>query len=424
MECARHAADPVGVRPCHDGMDDDGGNLLTTLIADSPRTETLPAPFAGAAAAVAAAPERGSVHRDLCAVIQPVLEAVVRLAGATGGAVTLDGHEGAAQERVVGVGLPVAGGILSSWCAACGEARRADSACVRDRVCGQDERLRNDVLGPVCEHVMAVPLRHRDQPVGMLTLWFTAPGAAPAAMTPLLRAVGDLVGTALDNARLARENMRIRLTSERQLIANEVHDSLAQGLTYMRMRMTLLRDAVRSGDELRAHKLVSDVDETLGNSQRRLRELITYFRTRMDPRGLVHALDEIASRFLDRTGIALTFVNRIPDLCLPAEREIEVFHVVQEALANISRHANAYSATLLLERDGDDYVIVIEDDGVGLPEPSVGDDPDHAGHYGIAIMNERARRLGGTIALTANADRGARLELRFPIHLPADEQLL
>lgn len=68
-------------------------------------------------------------------------------------------------------------------------------------------------------------------------------------------------------------------------------------------------------------------------------------------------------------------------------------------------------------------MIVIEDDGVGLPGPA-GDDPDHAGHYGIAIMNERARRLGGTIALTPNADRGARLELRFPLHLPADEQLL
>jgi two-component system nitrate/nitrite sensor histidine kinase NarX len=364
-----------------------------------------------------------TADQDLRVAIEPVLEAIVRLAGAAGGAVNVTGHDGMQHDPVVGVGIVPGMGALSSWCASCAESRRTDSECVRDDLCGHDERLRADVLGPVCKHVMAVPLRHQDQPVGTLTLWFAAPGAAPAPMTPLLRAVGDLVGTALDNARLARENMRIRLTSERQMLANEVHDSLAQGLAYMRMRMSLLRDAVRNGDELRAHKLVSDVDETLGNSQRRLRELITYFRTRMDPRGLVHALDEVAARFLDRTGIALTFVNRIPDLCLPAEREIEVFHVVQEALANIARHAHAYSATLLLERAGDAYVVVIEDDGVGLPESSVGDDPDHAGHYGIAIMNERARRLGGTIALTANADRGTRLELKFPATLPAEEQL-
>lgn len=406
-----------------DRVPDDGGTQLTIVLADPMRSGALVAPIGAGPLPNDGPAPCSTADRDLRLAIEPVLDAIVRLAGAAAGAVTVAGHEGTPQEPVVGVGVVPGKGTLSSWCASCDESRHADSACVRADLCGHDERLPPDVLGPVCQHVMAVPLRHQDRPVGTLTLWFTAPGAAPAAMTPLLRGVGDLVGTALDNARLARETMRIRLTSERQLLANEVHDSLAQGLTYMRMRMSLLRDAIQNGNELRAHKLVSDVDETLGNSQRRLRELITYFRTRMDPRGLVHALNEIAARFLDRTGIALTFANRVPDLCLPAEREIEVFHVVQEALANIARHAHAYSATLLLDRDDDDYVVVIEDDGVGLPDAGVGDDPDHAGHYGIAIMNERARRLGGTLALTANADRGTRLELRFPTTLPEEEPL-
>lgn len=395
--------------------------MLTTSFADRAGSGAAAAATTGAPAPVRASGVRPATDGDLRAVIQPVLEAIVRLAGATGGAVNLAGDGDAGSERVVGMGAPTADGVLSAWCSCCDEAQRADSACVRERLCGQDERMRSDVLGPVCRHLVAVPLRHRDRPVGTLTLWFTAPGTVPATLTPLLRAVGDLVGTALDNARLARENMRIRLTSERQMIANEVHDSLAQGLTYMRMRMSLLGDAIHDGDELRAHKLAADVDETLGNSQRRLRELITYFRTRMDPRGLVHALNEVAERYLDRTGVALTFINRLPDLCLPAEREIEVFHIVQEALANIVRHAQAYSACLVLERDGDSFVVVIEDDGVGLSEPAAADDPDHAGHYGIAIMSERARRLGGSIALGANADRGTRLELRFPVTQPAEE---
>ena len=241
-------------------------------------------------------------------------------------------------------------------------------------------------------------------------------------MTPLLRAVGELVGTALDNARLAREGMRIRLTNERQLLANEVHDSLAQGLAYMRMRMTLLRDAIRDRDELRAYKLVSDVDDTLGSSQRRLRELITYFRTRMDPRGLVYALDEIASRFLDRTGIALTFVNRVSDPCLPAEREIEVFHVVQEALANIARHANAYSATLHFERDGGDYVVVIEDDGVGLPDASAAGDPDRAGplrHRHHERARAKARRHHRARCATPTAARVS--SSGFPPPFPTED---
>jgi two-component system nitrate/nitrite sensor histidine kinase NarX len=197
------------------------------------------------------------------------------------------------------------------------------------------------------------------------------------------------------------------------MMANEVHDSLSQGLTYMRMRMSLLRDAIRHDDELRARKFWTDVDEALGNAQRRLRELITYFRSRMDPHGLVHALTEIKERFHDRHGIELGFENRVPDLCLPPEREIEVFHIVQEALANICRHACAKRALVVLGRDRGDYVVSIEDDGVGMTAYPPEHDQDDSGHYGIVIMQERARRLGGSLVLGGGA-AGTRLELRFP----------
>lgn len=391
---------------------------MTTQAARLVRaTGTAPRP----APALPASAPCGDADHDLRLAIDPVLAAIVRLAGAGGGAIDVASGVGAERTAAFTVGVAPGRGALSSWCASCDEAGRAESDCVRRELCGHDDRLPHDTLGPVCKHVVAIPLRHHEESVGTLTLWFAEPCAVPVTLTPLLAAVGDLVGTALDNARLARENMRVRLTSERQQIANEVHDSLAQGLTYMRMRMTLLRDAIAQRDELRAHKLVNDVDETLGNSQRRLRELITYFRTRMDPRGLHYALNEIAERYLDRTGIALTFTNEVPDLCLPAEREIEVFHIVQEALANIARHAHAYSAELTLQRDGPDYRVLIEDDGIGLAAAGVGEDPENAGHYGIAIMRERARRLGGSIELVPNADRGARLVLTFPASLTAAE---
>ena len=395
---------------------------MTTQPARLPRSATTVAAQSAPAAAGSAA-QHGESDRELRLALEPVLGAIVRLAGAAGGVVDLSTPDESAPEPAFAIGVAAGRGALSSWCTSCEESRDAASDCVRHELCGRDERLPVGAAGPVCKHVMAVPLRHGGLPVGTLTLWFPAFDAVPATLTPLLSAVGDLVGTALDNARLARENLRVRITSERQHIANEVHDSLAQGITYMRMRMSLLRDAIRQHDELRAHKLANDVDETLGNSQRRLRELITYFRTRMDPRGLAHALDDVAEHFLDRTGIALTFTNRAPDLCLPPEREIEVFHVVQEALANIARHAHAYSATLLLERADDRYRVVIEDDGIGLSTAGVADDPENAGHYGIAIMSERARRLGGTIEIAPNGDRGTRLTLSFPVTLTEDESV-
>jgi len=145
-----------------------------------------------------------------------------------------------------------------------------------------------------------------------------------------------------------------------------------------------------------------------------LRELITYFRSRMDPQGLLHALREISDRFPDRTGIALEYTNRLPDLCLPPEREIEVFHIVQEALANICRHAHAKNASLVLDRKDRGYVVVVEDDGVGIDAYSRAGDQDESGHYGITIMRERARRLGGELLLGSGMGTGTRLELTFP----------
>ncbi len=358
---------------------------------------------------------------ELETILKPMLSAIARLAGANAGLVRVIAADGTCFEPVIAVGIPgiadTAGvATLAAWCNACSESRDAGSECVKSDICGHDERFPADVLGPVCKHIVSVPLRHKDRPVGTLNLMFEAERELPAAMTPLLQATGDLLGMTLDNARLARENLRIRLTSERQMLANEVHDSLAQGLTYMRMRMSLLRDAIRGTDELKAYKFWSDVDDTLGNSQRRLRELITYFRSRMDPQGLLHALADTTEHFFDRTGVALEFVNRAPDMCLPPEREIEVFNIVQEALANVCRHAHAKNAKLALARGDDGYVILIEDDGVGMAAYPPNRDQDESGHYGIAIMQERARRLGGKLVL-GNASPGTRVELRFPAEL-------
>lgn len=397
---------------------------MTTQTVGRLRADPIPAADRAASrspAGVTKSPARPLPNDDLDlrAALEPMLDAVVRMAGATAGTIAVIDEDGTRYDPVVTAGTAAGDGGLAAWCPRCDDSRSPESACVKSDLCGHGERIPADTLGAVCRHVVAVPLRHRDRPVGALHLQFAAPCALPPAMAPLLRATGDLVGTALDNARLSRENLRIRLTSERQMLANEVHDSLAQGLTYMRMRMSLLRDAIRLADELRAHKYASDVDETLENSQRRLRELITYYRSQMDPQGLLHALSETSERFLDRTGISLEFVNHVPDLKLTGDREIEVFHIVQEALANISRHARATQARLTLACRSGDYVIVVEDDGVGFASHDGTD--GNGGHYGIAIMRERARRLGGNVELKAAGPTGTRLELTFPITTPSGE---
>jgi two-component system nitrate/nitrite sensor histidine kinase NarX len=353
---------------------------------------------------------------DLRDAIAPMLDAVVHFAGAAAGAVRVSrpGLPGLAPIVVAGPGPRGAGGegVLARWCSHCAESSDPASPCVQSDLCGRDERLPARRLESVCRHILVVPLHHAGQQVGMLDLVFDGPCELPAGMPAMLQAAGDLIGIALERARLADEVLRATLVNERHAMASEVHDSIAQGLTYMRMRMSLLSDAIRQRDELRAFKYWSDIDDSLTHAHARVRELISGFRARMDPQGLVHALAGTAARFADRNGVELAFENRVPDFRIDPAREVEVHHIVQEALANVVRHARASRARVTLDRAPGGYAIVIEDDGVGAAQPGAPD--ERPGHYGVAIMRERASRLGGEVTVGPAPGRGTRVRLSFP----------
>jgi two-component system nitrate/nitrite sensor histidine kinase NarX len=320
-----------------------------------------------------------------------------------------------AADGSVGPPIVVVGPVTRTpWCAICKEELEPDSECVARQVCGHADGVVTTAVMQVCRHVATVPLEHRGRAVGTLGLLFAAPCRIAPELEPVLKAAGDLLGVMLENARLAADNLRMSLVNERQMMANEVHDSLAQALTYMRMRMSLLADAIRQRDEVGAHKYWSDVDDSLTNAHRRLREVITYFRSRMDPLGLVHALRETAATFEDRTGVALALDDRVPGFCLPADREAEIHHIVQEALANVCRHAHARHVEVRLDRarSGRGYEITVADDGVGIATGAAVADED--GHYGIAIMRERARRLGGSLTLERGSGGGTCVRLSIP----------
>jgi two-component system, NarL family, nitrate/nitrite sensor histidine kinase NarX len=196
--------------------------------------------------------------------------------------------------------------------------------------------------------------------------------------------------------------------AERQAIANEIHDSLAQNLVYGRMRMSMLQEALRKNDELLAHKCLHDVNEALDSGQKSVRELITHFRCQMDPLGLQHALQVLVNDFCERTGIALEYSNRVTDPGLPLEHELQVYNIVREVLANIAAHSGATQARMLVSRRNGRYAIAIEDNGVGIS----GTLPEE-GHYGLSIMRERAQRIGAEIEMESSKGLGTKVRLSF-----------
>jgi two-component system nitrate/nitrite sensor histidine kinase NarX len=224
-----------------------------------------------------------------------------------------------------------------------------------------------------------------------------------------------LLGLALNNARLETEKLQARLAQERQRMAAEVHDSLAQSLAFVKMRMPLLEDALLGHEEARALKYCGDVRSAVSQAHASLRGILTHFRSPMDPQGLVHALEAAAGHFGESSGVELEFVNELPALKLGPEAEAQVFHIVREALSNVARHARARHAWLHLAAAPDGRIeIVVADDGAGLPVAVPGGPAGGGSHYGLEIILERAQRLGGTLEIGRRDGGGTRVRLVFP----------
>src|SRR5487761_2325526 len=255
--------------------------------------------------------------------------------------------------------------------------------------------------------------------LGAYTLFFAEKRDTPEELGLLFRSISEHLGMALENTRLLRENMRMTLMSERQLIANEVHDSLAQTMAYMKIRLAMMQEALEASEQARALKHTTEVQQALDGAYADLRELLSQFRNRMDPLGLVHALQELQTKYYDRTGIVLVFDNRTTDLGLSVEEESQVFHIMQEALANVARHSGAKHARLTMELVGGEYRFAVEDDGLGffaIGQRLGGSElhPHLRHHLGVNIMRERAQRLNGSIEIVNLPQGGARVSLVFP----------
>ncbi len=350
---------------------------------------------------------------ELKMLLDGFLETIIKSVGARAGAIRVLSPNGQQMEIVGAVGLPPEIFAYESrvdvGCGACGEAASdGDIHSVNGADCA---RLSGQgFFGADCGSVVAVPLNFRDKLVGVFNLYFETGKEMAEDSAPVLRSFAELIGISLENARLARENLRMNLMAERQAIANDLHDSLAQTLVYGRMRMSMLEEALRRHDDLLANKCARDVTEALDSGQKSVRELITHFRCQMDPLGLPHALQALVDGFRERTEIELDYSNSVSDSGLPSEHELQVYHILREVLANIAMHSGATRACLRAERSGERYVFSIEDNGAGIRA-----DSRVEGHYGLTIMRERAQRIGAEIAVDSTEGHGTCVRLSVSV---------
>jgi two-component system nitrate/nitrite sensor histidine kinase NarX len=380
-----------------------------------PEASPLPPSAGGADLFVQLAAGLAEGH-DLRGLLERLLEPVVALAGAQAGAVRLLSDTGERLQLVSDVGLPLAvhrrEATVDRRCGICGDAAQAQRIVWSSDLRACAERGGDAFFGPVCRRLLAVPLQRRGRVLGVYNLFFADEAEPSPQVMALLRSVGELLGLALDNARLEAESVRASVMQERQMMAAEIHDSIAQTLTFVKMRLPLLQDAVAACDEAAALKYLADVRLAVGEAHGSLREIVAQFRKRIDPRGLAHALGVLVARFRERSAITLDYAGRGLPPGLSDEVQTEVFHIVQEALANVERHSGARHAWLTIDGGPAGFELRVDDDGVG-PRPA-GDEPcGEAAHFGIGIMSERAQRVRAEFSVGARPGGGTRVRLAW-----------
>jgi two-component system nitrate/nitrite sensor histidine kinase NarX len=291
----------------------------------------------------------------------------------------------------------------------CGEAAQQRASVVR--LFSQQELPELDIRCHRAgyETVSVFTIAFKNQALGIFNLYFHQPRELDASERMMLESLGKHLGVAIENQRLVAREKEMAVSEERNLLAQELHDSIAQALAFLNLQAQMLSDALRKGDVEDAREGLGRIREGIQESYDDVRELLVHFRTRFGESDVETAMRGLLNRFESDTGIVTDFRLSGTGVPLSPETQIQALHIVQECLSNARKHSGARRVSVELER-GPVYVFRISDDGRGFrPETR------REGHVGLAIMRERAQRIGGAIALESQPDNGTRVTLTLPI---------
>lgn len=263
--------------------------------------------------------------------------------------------------------------------------------------------------------MIAVPLCYRGKVLGVYNLFTDHRGLVEREdMKSLLTSLGHHLGMAIEKARLDEEANILSIMEERTRLANELHDSLAQSLASLRFQVRVLDETLHSGKESVLWQELEIIENSIDEAYTELRELIAHFRAPMDKRGLIPAIEQAIERFRRNSDIRAFLQLEWNDTKLPAEIEIQVLRIVQEALVNIRKHSEANAVRVLMRAERDKhYMVMIEDDGIGIQNKIMESGPGE--HLGLNILQERAARIGGDLKIETEPGEGTRITLRFPV---------
>ncbi|TQQ49800.1 nitrate/nitrite two-component system sensor histidine kinase NarQ [Vibrio cholerae] len=209
-----------------------------------------------------------------------------------------------------------------------------------------------------------------------------------------------------------RQAEQLLLMEERATIARELHDSLAQSLSYLKIQLTLLKRSVTplkpDGDLSKTENIIREIDKGLSDAYTQLRELLTTFRLTLTEGSFGQSLLGMLTQLSGQTDAKIELNNALSSIALDAHQQVHLVQLIREATINAIKHAKATKIKVDCQEQQGRVQVTIEDDGVGF------DLQDHKlNHYGMSIMQERAARLRGELKVESAPGRGCKVVLTY-----------
>ncbi len=263
---------------------------------------------------------------------------------------------------------------------------------------------------------LAAPLRLGDRTIGTLAVVSGAGRSYGVDDVEVLSSLASQAAIALENDRLQRELREMAVRGERERIAREMHDGLAQVLGYVNTKSQAAGELLATGRIDAARAQLSELAVAARSVYVDVREAILGLSSPIPPdRGLVGALEEYGERFSEASKlfVRVDAPGSVRGLVLAPDVQAQVFRIVQEALTNVRKHAAAQRVVISLEMEEDTLVVQVEDDGRGMAgtETPASDWP----HYGLRTMQERAATVGAELRVEPAEPQGTRVTVRVPV---------
>jgi len=297
---------------------------------------------------------------------------------------------------------------LEAGLCACGQPQVSARTRVIPIISQDDHRLGNCVRVGY-ESLVSVPIRLQQRVLGEVDLFYRNEATLSTEDRDLYDALTGHLANAIENLRTEALVREAAVSQERAMLARELHDSIAQSLSFLKIQVSLLRSALEKSDQGQIQQALDEIDMGVRESTNDVRELLVHFRTRTDSDDIEQALRTTLRKFEHQSGLKARLEMHGHGVALPSDVQLQVLHVVQEALSNVRKHAQASEVQLDVFR-GPKWVFRVRDNGRGFDTRLRASDETHVG---LQIMRERAERIGAHIEVHSQPNQGTEVRIEL-----------